>query len=121
VAIIEKITLLKFAIKVNTISYLDTTSSTYNNHLMSKCNFSIAYNGSSDELIERARKAITGAGGQFFGNAKTGEFSLSTFIGKISGNYNATPAKLEITITDKPVFISCSKIQEELEKYLQEF
>jgi hypothetical protein len=88
---------------------------------MAKCNFSIAFNGSPEELIERARKAITGAGGQFFGDASTGEFSLSTFIGKISGNYNAGPMKLEIEIMDKPVFISCSRIKEELEKYVQGF
>jgi hypothetical protein len=88
---------------------------------MSKCNFSIAFSGSPEELVERARKAITGAGGQFFGDASTGEFSLSTFIGKISGNYNAAPLKLEIEITDKPIFIGCSRIKEELEKYLQEF
>ena len=88
---------------------------------MSKCNFSIAINGSQEELVERARKTITGAGGQFFGDASTGEFSLSTFIGKISGSYNASPAKFEIEIMDKPVFISCSRIKEELEKYLQGF
>jgi hypothetical protein len=88
---------------------------------MSKCNFSIAINGSPEELIERARKAITGAGGQFFGDASTGEFSLSTFIGKISGNYSTAPMKLEIEIMDKPVFISCSRIKEELEKYMQGF
>ena len=86
---------------------------------MSKCTFSIAFNESPEELIERARKAITGAGGQFFGDASTGEFSLSTFIGKISGSYNAAPMQLEITIMDKPVFISCSRIKEELENYLQ--
>ena len=88
---------------------------------MSKCNFSISVNGSPEELIERARKTITGAGGQFLGDASTGEFSLSTFIGKISGNYNASPTKFEIEIIDKPVFISCSRIKEELEKYLQDF
>ena len=88
---------------------------------MSKCTFSLNINGSPEELIERARKAITSAGGQFFGDASTGEFSLSTFIGKISGNYNASPSKFEIEILDKPVFISCSRIKEELEKYLQGF
>jgi hypothetical protein len=86
---------------------------------MSKCNFSIAFNGSPEELIERARKAINEAGGEFFGDTFTGEFSLSTFIGKISGSYNAAPMKLEIEIMDKPVFISCSRIKEELEKYLR--
>ncbi|HXL56713.1 MAG TPA: hypothetical protein VN958_10675 [Chitinophagaceae bacterium] len=88
---------------------------------MAKCNFSIAFSGSAEELIEKARKAITGAGGQFFGDASTGEFSLSTFVGEISGNYNAASMKLEIEIMDKPLFISCSRIKEELEKYLQGF
>ncbi len=88
---------------------------------MSKCNFSIAFSGSQEELIEKARKAITGAGGEFFGDGSTGEFSLSTFIGKISGNYSASPMKLEIEIMDKPMFIGCSRIKEELEKYLQGF
>jgi hypothetical protein len=87
---------------------------------MAKCNFSIAFNGSIEELIEKARKAITNAAGQFSGDASTGEFFLSTFVGKISGNYSAAPMKLDIEITDKPLFISCSRIKEELEKYLKE-
>jgi hypothetical protein len=85
---------------------------------MSKCNFSIPFTGSVEQLVAKAKNAITSAGGQFTGDAAGGEFSLSTFAGTISGSYDVSPSNLNIEITDKPIFVSCSMIESELKKYL---
>ena len=87
--------------------------------MVSKCNFSIPFSGSVEQLINKAKGAITSAGGQFSGDVAGGEFSLSTFVGTITGSYDVSQSNLNITIADKPMFLSCSMIEQELKKYLQ--
>ena len=86
---------------------------------MSKCNFSIPFNGSPEPLISKAKSAITTTGGQFSGDVAGGEFSLPTFVGTITGSYDVSPTQINIEISDKPFFLPCSKIEEELRKYMQ--
>jgi hypothetical protein len=85
---------------------------------MSKCSFSIPFSGNANDILSKAKSGITGAGGQFKGDASGGEFSLSIFIGTITGTYTLSASTLNIEITDKPVFISCSQIEKELKKSL---
>ena len=85
---------------------------------MSTCRFSIPYSGDVNNILAKANTGITGAGGKFTGDASTGDFSLSTFLGAINGNYIVDAKHLNITITDKPMFLSCDKIEEELRKRL---
>ena len=86
---------------------------------MSKCNFSIPFHGSVEQLVGKAKDAIRSAGGQFSGDVAGGQFSLSTFVGTISGSYDVSQSSLNIDISDKPMFVSCSMIEQELKKYLQ--
>ena len=86
---------------------------------MSKCIFSIEFTESPNSLIEKANAAITGAGGTFFGDASAGNFSLKTPIGSVAGSYTIDDMGIVIQITDKPVFVSCHKIESELRKYLK--
>lgn len=86
---------------------------------MSTCNFSIPFTENAEQLLAKAKSAITNAGGQFSGDVAGGEFSLPTFVGTISGSYDVSPQKLNIEISEKPFFLPCSKIEEELKKYLQ--
>jgi hypothetical protein len=86
---------------------------------MSKCNFSISFNGNVEQLLAKAKSAITTTGGQFSGDVAGGEFSLPTFVGTITGSYDVSPNQLNIEISDKPFFLPCSKIEEELRKYMQ--
>ena len=86
---------------------------------MSVCSFSIPVYGNSDELIGKAESAITGNNGTFSGTATEGSFEISVFIGSIKGNYRINGNLMDIIITDKPFMISCSRIEEELRKYLQ--
>jgi hypothetical protein len=86
---------------------------------MSKCSFSIPFSGNVENILSKAKSGITGAGGTFTGDASGGNFSLSTFIGTITGTYTLNALTLNIDITDKPMFLSCSQIESELKKNLK--
>ncbi|AWG27131.1 hypothetical protein [Flavobacterium kingsejongi] len=82
------------------------------------CQFTIFYNGSKPDLIEKIRNTI-GDKGELIGDEIEGHFEGHTLVGKFTGSYHIELHDIEITITDKPFLISCSKIQEEFEKALQ--
>jgi hypothetical protein len=86
---------------------------------MSKCNFSIPFSGNVSDIVSAAQSGITGAGGNFSGDTNNGQFSLSTFVGEITGTYTVSGSTLNIDITDKPMFLGCSMIEAELKKYLK--
>ncbi|MES2679547.1 MAG: hypothetical protein V4635_06660 [Bacteroidota bacterium] len=85
---------------------------------MSKCNFSIAFSGSPEALVEKAAEAISKANGNFNGDAGSGSFNLSTPIGAVNGSYTMSESSINIQIDEKPMFIACGKIESELQKYL---
>jgi hypothetical protein len=86
---------------------------------MSKCSFSIPFSGDVTDVLSKAQSGIAGAGGNFTGDVNNGEFSLSTFVGEITGTYTVIGSTLNIDITDKPMFLGCSMIEAELKKYLK--
>jgi len=86
---------------------------------MSKCSFSIPLSESAEDFLMKAKTGITGAGGMFSGDINAGNFSISTFVGDIAGTYTVRGATANIEITDKPMFLSCSMIEEELRKKLK--
>lgn len=85
---------------------------------MSKCEFAINFPGTAEELVARAEKAIAQAGGTFNGTAQAGSFKISTMLGSVEGSYTVAEPKINISIEDKPFLVSCSKIEDELRKYL---
>lgn len=86
---------------------------------MSACNFNIPFSGSPEELTAKAKNGINSGGGAFNGDAAGGNFQMPTPLGAIEGSYVIRGSAIEITITDKPFFVSCKRIQEELQKQLQ--
>lgn len=84
---------------------------------MLKCSFSIPLPGNAEEIFAKAQTAIIGAGGKFTGDVGEGEFSPSTFIDVKEGSYSMNGSTMNVLITDKPMVLSCSKIEEELSKY----
>ncbi len=86
---------------------------------MSTCSFSIPFSGDATDILNKAQSGIASAGGNFTGNINNGEFSLSTFVGEITGTYIINGSNLNIDITDKPMFLGCSMIEAELKKYLK--
>jgi uncharacterized protein (DUF779 family) len=83
------------------------------------CDFQIPFTDSAESLVDKANKAITGIGGTFTGDTSTGQFSLSTPVGKISGTYTVGDKVLHVAIDDKPFFIPCSQIESQLKKSLE--
>jgi hypothetical protein len=86
---------------------------------MAKCSISIDFSSPADQLVAQAQSAITGAGGQFSGNMQNGSFSISTPLGSVKGLYRIATQQINIDITDKPMFVSCDRIESELRKYLR--
>ncbi|MCP9767773.1 hypothetical protein EGI22_07595 [Lacihabitans sp. LS3-19] len=84
--------------------------------------FNIKFPGSPADFVVNAHKAIQTQGGIFQGDQKTGTFSLKTMIGAVKGNYQVLPeagaeTKVAITITQKPMLVPVSKIQQVIEGY----
>jgi hypothetical protein len=84
---------------------------------MGQCNFSIPFGGSAIDISEKARQAITGAGGNFQGNESTGNFDVSTPLGDIRGNYLIQLQVINVTISSKPFLVSCGMIEKQLRGY----
>jgi hypothetical protein len=86
---------------------------------MSKCNFTINFQGSADDLVQKAQTAITNSRGKFNGDSSSGAFIISTPVGEVSGSYAVEDQNFLISIEDKPFLVSCSKIESTLNEYLK--
>jgi hypothetical protein len=84
---------------------------------MSKCNFSIPFSGSADEVYNKAKAAVEKQGGSFNGDAGSGSFSINVF-GTISGSYSVSGNQLNIIIEDKPMMIPCGAIENVLKSQI---
>jgi hypothetical protein len=77
---------------------------------MSKCNFSISFSGSPEEVFQKAKNAVEKQGGNFSGDQNSGNFSINVF-GTISGSYTVSGKQLIISVEEKPMMIPCSAIE----------
>ena len=84
---------------------------------MSKCNFSIGFTGSPDDVFNKAKAAVEKQGGNFNGDNSSGQFSINVF-GNISGSYTVSGNQLHIVIDDKPMMIPCSAIENVLKSQI---
>lgn len=84
---------------------------------MSKCNFSISFSGTPDEVFNKAKTAVEKQGGSFSGDQSGGSFQINVF-GNITGNYSVSGNQLEIVIEDKPMMIPCSAIENVLKSQI---
>lgn len=82
------------------------------------CNFSIDFTGSAANIITKAKQAIENAKGTFNGNESNGNFIINTPVGNVQGAYTITGSTMHVSVTDKPFFVSCDMIKEELKKRL---
>ena len=83
-----------------------------------KCDISIEFEGSAEDLVQKAELVIEDAGGTFSGDSSKGAFSVPTPLGKIKGTYTISGQVIHILITDKPLLVTCGTIEKELKKYL---
>ena len=84
---------------------------------MSKCNFSISFSGTAEQVYNKAKAAVEKQGGSFSGNADSGSFSINVF-GAISGSYSISGNQLNIVIEDKPMMIPCGAIENVLKSQI---
>jgi hypothetical protein len=84
---------------------------------MSKCNFSIDFSGSPEQVFAKAKAAVEKQGGSFQGDATGGTFSINVF-GAISGTYTVSGQQLQINIEDKPMMIPCAAIESALKSQI---
>ncbi len=75
------------------------------------CDFSIPFTGDAQTVLSKARNAVQSQGGNFNGDANSGDFNVSVFGNKIVGNYTVTGQTLSINITDKPFIVPCNAIE----------
>ena len=85
---------------------------------MADCNFSIGFSAPAEEIISKVRGQIERQGGTFNGDASSGSFSVKVLGSNIAGSYTVTGSQINITITDKPFFVSCSQIESFLKSQL---
>jgi len=84
---------------------------------MSKCEFSISFSGTAEEVYSRAKAAVEKQGGRFEGDSSGGRFSIQVF-GNISGSYTVSGNQLEIIIDEKPMMIPCAAIESVLKSQI---
>ena len=82
------------------------------------CNFSISFSGNPAKILEKAKSAIEGQGGNFSGDLTSGSFSVQV-MGSISGSYTITGQVMNINIDSKPMFIGCSQIESFMKNQFQ--
>lgn len=83
------------------------------------CTFDIAYSGSPDDLVSRARSMVEDAGGQFAGDASSGQYTVKLPLGEVRGEYRVRSGGLEFEITKKPMMVPCRAIESFLRDKLQ--
>lgn len=83
------------------------------------CDFSIPFTGNPADVLAKAKSTVQGQGGNFNGDANSGEFNVSVFGNKIVGNYTVSGQTLHITITDKPFMVPCNAIESFLKGQLK--
>jgi hypothetical protein len=87
---------------------------------MAKCNLRIDFKGNATELIAKAKKAISEAGGRLEGNEVSGHFTIPVPGKDILGDYTIEGNTFVIAILEKAMLISCDRIENELIKYLNQ-
>lgn len=78
---------------------------------MSACKFSIPVTGSVDEKLRKAKSVVQSQGGQFNGDANSGEFQVSIFGNTIAGTYSINNGNMDVDIISKPFMVPCSTIE----------
>lgn len=78
------------------------------------CQFNLSFSGPADRLMSRAKQEIERTGGFVNGDASQGNFQAKTPIGSILGTYHIAGQEISLTITKKPLLLSCKRIQKEL-------
>lgn len=83
------------------------------------CKFSITFSGDSESLVSRAKQQIERGNGAFNGDTYQGNFNAKTPIGSIEGAYQIAEQEIALTITKKPLLLSCKRIEKKLKAVMR--
>jgi len=82
------------------------------------CIIKIPFTKNPADLISKAKQAIEGERGSFTGDSNQGSFLVQLVIGKIAADYIITGNELIVTVTKKPLIVSCRKIESFLKEQI---
>jgi hypothetical protein len=82
------------------------------------CNFNLPFSDPANIAVGKARAAVESQDGIFKGDEQSGNFEVTIFGNTIRGNYIVTGQLLNLVITDKPIFVTCSTIESFLLKQI---
>ena len=82
------------------------------------CKFSIYYPKPKSELVSELERAILKTNGEFYGDTTKGVFEGRTTVGGFSGFYIIDEDTINVTIEKKPFLVSCGRIEDEINNYL---
>ncbi|MEO6187582.1 MAG: hypothetical protein ABIO82_07635 [Ginsengibacter sp.] len=78
---------------------------------MSGCNLSIPFSADPKLILSKVKTAIQNQDGVLEGDENSGSFSVSVFGNSIKGSYSIEGNVMNITVSDKPMFVPCSAIE----------
>jgi hypothetical protein len=81
--------------------------------------FDVTVSGDLQAAVDRARAKVTGAGGTFTGDTKSGSFSGPSGVGTIEGKYSVSGQVVTVKVTKKPFIVPCSKIESTVRDYFK--
>ena len=82
------------------------------------CQFSISISSSAASIVSKAESAILADGGTFTPTDNGATFAVPIPFGEIEGNFEIISGSVNVTITSKPWFVSCDKIESQLTAYV---
>lgn len=87
---------------------------------MSCAPFTLAFTQEPEALVEKAQKALEKFDGTLDGDAQSGSLKVKTPVGSVRGTYSIENQNITITIAEKPMFVPCNMIEDQLKKALQD-
>jgi len=82
--------------------------------------FSIKINSEIELVLNKVKSEISNNGGKLIGNNSSGSISINLTIGSVTGDYRVSDNSITMTINSKPFYLSYSKIESEIKKYINE-
>lgn len=82
------------------------------------CNFKIPFSGQAEEVLNKAKSTVQSQGGNFSGDATSGNFDVTVFGNTIKGSYTVAGPELNIVINEKPFLLPCATIEGYLKSQL---
>lgn len=85
------------------------------------CIIKITFQHPKEDAVLQLRNKIIEQGGVFEGDTNGGDFSVPSKFGWFVVSYEIYEDLITINVIKKPLVVGCSRIQDELEKFLSEY